>query len=94
MTPNCGHKRAYCSYPRLHMSTDSHGGMILTGKKTPRKTCPSVTLSITNPIWTDPDANPGLCDERPATNCLSHDMAWFKAYSGGHTHTQMDTMMP
>jgi hypothetical protein len=33
-----------------------------------RQTCPSATLSATNPTWTDPGSNPGLCGERPATN--------------------------
>jgi hypothetical protein len=27
---------------------------------TRRKTCPSATLSTTNPTWTDPESNPGL----------------------------------
>ena len=40
-----------------------------------RKTCPNSTLSITNPIWTDPGLNPGLRGERPATNSLSHGTA-------------------
>jgi hypothetical protein len=31
------------------------------------KTCPSATLSTTNPTWIDPGANPGLRGERPAT---------------------------
>jgi hypothetical protein len=36
---------------------------------------PSATLSITNPTWIDPGANPGLRGERPATNRLSHGTA-------------------
>jgi hypothetical protein len=54
------------------MSMDSHGGMILTreNQRTQRQTCPSTTLSTTNPAWTDP----GLCGERPVTNRLSHGM--------------------
>ena len=32
------------------------------------KTCPSASLSTTNPTWTDPGSNTGLCGERPATN--------------------------
>jgi hypothetical protein len=36
------------------------------------KTCPSATLSTTNPTWTDPGSNPGLRGERQATNRLSH----------------------
>jgi hypothetical protein len=40
-----------------------------------KKTCPNATLSTTNPTWTDPESNPGLRGERPATNRLSHDTA-------------------
>ena len=42
--------------------------MKLTGKtrSTRGKTCPSVTLSTTNPTWMDPGSNPGLRGERPA----------------------------
>jgi hypothetical protein len=47
--------------------------MILTGEN--RRTCPSATSSTTNPMWTDPDANPALSGERPATNRLSHGTA-------------------
>jgi hypothetical protein len=49
------------------MSLESNGGMILTGKnrRTRRKTCPSATLSTTNPTWIDPDANPDLRGQRP-----------------------------
>jgi hypothetical protein len=55
------------------MSLESHGGMILTGenRRTGRKTCPSATLSTTNPTWIDPGENTGLRCERPATNDLS-----------------------
>jgi hypothetical protein len=59
------------------MSLDSDGGMILTGenRRTRRRTCSSAILSTTSPTWIDPDANPGLCGERPATNDLSHGTA-------------------
>jgi hypothetical protein len=48
--------------------------MKLTGenRSTLEKTCPNATLSTTNPTWTDPALNPGLCGERPATNRLNH----------------------
>jgi hypothetical protein len=51
--------------------------MKLTGenRSTRRKTCPSATLSTTNPTWTDPGSNPGLSGERPVTNRLSHGTA-------------------
>jgi hypothetical protein len=42
---------------------------------TRRKTCPSATLSTTNPTWTDPGSNPGHRSGRPATNRLSHGTA-------------------
>jgi hypothetical protein len=44
-------------FVHLHMmSAKSHGEIILTGKNRPtrRKTCPSATLSTTNPTWNDP----------------------------------------
>jgi hypothetical protein len=44
-------------------------------KRSRRKTCPSATLSTTNPTGNDPCANPGLRNERPATNRLSHGTA-------------------
>ena len=36
------------------------------------KTCPSATLSTTNPTRTDPRSRPGLRGESPATNRLSN----------------------
>jgi hypothetical protein len=52
--------------------------MIMTGEsqRTRRQTCPSATLSTTNPTWTDPGTNLGLHGERPATNCLTHGMVF------------------
>jgi len=37
--------------------------------------CPNATLSTTNPIWTAPESNPFLHDNRPAASRLSHGMA-------------------
>jgi hypothetical protein len=44
------------------MSMESYGGMILTGKnrRTRTESCPSATLSTTNPTLTEPGTNPGL----------------------------------
>jgi hypothetical protein len=55
----------------------NHGGMILTGgkPKNSEKNLPTSTLSTTNPTWHDMVANPGLRDESPATNRLSHGTA-------------------
>jgi hypothetical protein len=51
--------------------------MKLTGenRSTRVKTCPSATLSTTNPTWTDPGSNPGLRGGRLAANRLSHGTA-------------------
>ena len=40
------------------------------------KTCPTATLSTTNPNWIEPGSNPGLRGERPVTNRLSHGTAF------------------
>ena len=52
--------------------------MKLTGenRSTRGKTCPSATLSTTNPTWTGPGSNLGLRGERLATNRLSHGTAF------------------
>jgi hypothetical protein len=39
------------------------------------KTCPSATLSSTNPTWPDPGSNPGRRGGKPATNRLSYGTA-------------------
>jgi len=48
----------------------STGRIILIGKNqnTQRKTLPSATLFTTNPIWTGPQVNPGICGERSRNN--------------------------
>jgi hypothetical protein len=40
------------------------------------KTCPSGTLSTTNPTWLDLDLNPGRRCGKPATNRFSCGVAW------------------
>jgi hypothetical protein len=40
------------------------------------KTCPSPTLSTTNPTWTDLGSNPIVRGERPATNRVNHGTAY------------------
>jgi hypothetical protein len=42
------------------------------------KTCPSATLSTTNPTWTEPGSNPSLRGGRPAANRLIHGTALTK----------------
>jgi hypothetical protein len=65
--------------------------MILTGENltSPRKTCPNATLSTTKSTWAETGAIPGLRDERPGTNRLSHgkatlrDTIWYYCYGLG-----------
>jgi hypothetical protein len=40
--------------------------------RTRRKNCHSTTLLTTNPTWIDLVTNPGLSDDRPATNRVSN----------------------
>jgi hypothetical protein len=40
------------------------------------KTCPSATLSTTNPTWPDLGLNLGCCSGKLATNCLSYGLAF------------------
>jgi hypothetical protein len=43
------------------MNMESHGGIILTGETEQhgeKSVC--ATLTTTNPLWTNPDANPNL----------------------------------
>jgi hypothetical protein len=65
------------------MSLKSDGGMILRGenRRTRRKTCPTATLSTTNPTWIDPGAKPGLLGQTPATNDLSYGTALNPSYT-------------
>jgi hypothetical protein len=42
-------------------------------------TCPSATLSTTNPTWPDPGLNPGRRGGKPATNRLSYGAAFGSA---------------
>jgi hypothetical protein len=63
---------AYYAFRRWNEFGERRWNDILTGRnrRTRRKTCPSVTLSTTNPTWIDTGANPVLRVERPATKNL------------------------
>jgi hypothetical protein len=65
---------AYYAFPRWYEFGERRWNNILTeeNRRTRRKTCPSATLSTTNPTWIDPGVNTGLRGERSATNDLSH----------------------
>jgi hypothetical protein len=42
------------------------------GKTDVLETCPTATLSTTNPMWIDPGSNPDLQGPRMARDCLGH----------------------
>jgi hypothetical protein len=52
------------------------------------KTCPSVTLSNTNPTWPDLGSHPGCRGGKPATNRLSYGMA-ITAVTTSHSTAQI-----
>jgi hypothetical protein len=92
--PKCG-----CLPLRYHIThspddacLESDGGKIYwqgKNRRTRRKTCPSATLSTTNPTWIDKGANSGLRGERPATNDLSHGTAYFNILRSDGKVTQV-----
>jgi hypothetical protein len=45
------------------------------GMKYSEKTCPSATLSTTNPTWSNPGSNLGRSGGKPETNRLSYSAA-------------------
>jgi hypothetical protein len=49
-----------------------------TKRKYSEKTCPSVTLSTTNPTWPDLVSNPGRRGGKPATNRLSYGCSVYR----------------
>jgi hypothetical protein len=76
---NCSHQLSIPQPPDDYMSMESHGIMILIKKnwRTQRETCSTATVSIRNPTWSDPGANPGFCGETLVTYRLSHGTALF-----------------
>jgi hypothetical protein len=58
MSPNCGLQRTHCR-PLYDIWARSPGGILLTMENW-RTGTEHVTLSTTNPTWTDRSANPGL----------------------------------
>jgi hypothetical protein len=63
-----------------------------TDRRTRRETCPSATLSTTNPTWTAVDAKPGLHGEKPAANRLSYDRVRIQRASSDSGHRISRTM--
>jgi hypothetical protein len=63
--------------PKVIHENEGHGGMILTGKteELGEKSVSCANFPTANPVWNDLGANPGLRDERPETNHLSHGTA-------------------
>jgi hypothetical protein len=69
---------AYCASAPGDYDDGEIGGMIGRGNHS-EKTCLSATLSTTNPACC-PDANPGRCGGKPASNRLSYGTAEFLVY--------------
>jgi len=64
------------SMPRLYSIRDECGALTKWNQQVykqsaQRNTCPTATLSTTNPTWTEVGLKMGLCSAMPATNCLS-----------------------
>jgi hypothetical protein len=75
--------RWYMSMASLIASTESHGGMILTGRpKNLEKILCQYHFVHQSPLWTYLDSNSGLCGEGPAPNCLSHSLAFHASLVG------------
>jgi hypothetical protein len=81
-----GHWMAYCTCPgwlwwwRIWWNEDWQGK-----PKYSEKTCPSATLSTTNPTWPDRGLNTGRRGGKPATNNLSYGAAsTTQLYFHGH----------
>jgi hypothetical protein len=81
-SPNWGHSAhrpllAYCACPGWFWGWRIWWNQDWIGKpKYSEKTCPSATLSNTNPTWPAPGANPGRRGGKSATNRLSYDSAY------------------
>jgi hypothetical protein len=74
----CDHPLAFVEAPddRLWWLWSNRWNANWQGKrKYSEKTCPSATLSITNPTWPDPGSNLSLRPRKLATNCLSYGKA-------------------
>jgi hypothetical protein len=75
-TRHVGHWMAYYTCPGWLWRWRNWWNEDWQGKpKYSKKTCPSATLSTTNPTWADPGSNPGRRGGKPATNCLSYGAA-------------------
>jgi hypothetical protein len=76
-TRHRGHLLSYCACPgwlwrwRIIQWNEDWQGK----QKYSEKTCPSATLSTTNPTWPDPGLNPCRRGGKPATNRLSYGAA-------------------
>jgi hypothetical protein len=75
-TRHVGHLLAYCTYPGWFWGWGIWWNEDWQEKSNySEKTCPSATLSTTNPTWPDPGSNPGRRGGRPANNRLSYGAA-------------------
>jgi hypothetical protein len=75
MSLNCGQYSAYSSSRRWYLSLESHGGMIFRegNLETRRESCPSATLTTTNPTSTWPGRVRGGKPNRLSHRTPTHD---------------------
>jgi hypothetical protein len=75
-TRHVGHYLPYCTCPGWLWGWRIWWNKYWQGKpKNSKKTCPSATLSATNPTWPDPGSNPGRRGGKPEINSLSYGAA-------------------
>jgi hypothetical protein len=58
-------------WAKLSTEPMCNGDSVKPKQPTRRKTCPSATLTTVNLTWADPESNPGLREQTPATNRLN-----------------------
>jgi hypothetical protein len=96
-TRHVSHWMAYCTCPGWLWWWRNWWNEDWQGKpKYSEKTCPSATLSTTNPTWPDPGSNTGRRGGKPATNHLSYGAALSISYyylrpSSSNAHSLLTT---
>jgi hypothetical protein len=94
-TLHVGHWMAYCTCPGWLWLWRNWWNEDWQGKpKYSEKTCPSATLSTTNPTCPDPGSNPGRRGRKQATNRLSYGAAYIRTiFKTGHPYGSITNTM-
>ena len=56
------------------------------------ETCPSATMSSTNPTWPSLGSNAGLRGDRPTARCLRHGTPYFPVVCHNHVVTEYNIL--